>query len=51
MVMLRTMVRLRGEGMTTRGRFTVRKGETVSFTLTNFRRWKRRQRCFRWRGR
>jgi GH15 family glucan-1,4-alpha-glucosidase len=35
MVMLRTKVRLRGEGMMTCGRFTVRKGETVSFTLTN----------------
>jgi GH15 family glucan-1,4-alpha-glucosidase len=35
MVTLRTKVRLRGEGMTTRGKFTVRKGETVSFTLTN----------------
>jgi GH15 family glucan-1,4-alpha-glucosidase len=35
MVTLRTKVRLRGEGMTTRGDFTVRKGETVSFTLTN----------------
>jgi GH15 family glucan-1,4-alpha-glucosidase len=35
MVMLRTKVPLRGEGMTTRGRFTVSKGERVSFTLTN----------------
>jgi GH15 family glucan-1,4-alpha-glucosidase len=35
MVTLRTKVRLRGEGMTTCGKFTVRKGETVSFTLTN----------------
>jgi GH15 family glucan-1,4-alpha-glucosidase len=35
MVTLRTKVRLRGEGMTTRGDFTVRKGETLSFTLTN----------------
>jgi GH15 family glucan-1,4-alpha-glucosidase len=35
MVTLRTKVRLRGEDMMTRGRFTVRKGETVSFTLTN----------------
>jgi GH15 family glucan-1,4-alpha-glucosidase len=35
MVTLRTKVRLRGEGMTTRGNFTVRKGEIVSFTLTN----------------
>jgi GH15 family glucan-1,4-alpha-glucosidase len=35
MVTLRTKVRLRGEGMMTCGRFTVRKGETVSFTLTN----------------
>jgi GH15 family glucan-1,4-alpha-glucosidase len=34
MVTLRTKVPLRGEGMTTRGKFTVRKGETVSFTLT-----------------
>jgi GH15 family glucan-1,4-alpha-glucosidase len=34
MVTLRTKVRLRGEGMTTRGKFTVRKGQTVSFTLT-----------------
>jgi GH15 family glucan-1,4-alpha-glucosidase len=35
MVTLRTKVRLRGEGMMTCGRFTVRQGETVSFTLTN----------------
>jgi GH15 family glucan-1,4-alpha-glucosidase len=35
MVTLRTKVRLRGVGMTTRGKFTVRKGEMVSFTLTN----------------
>ncbi len=35
MVTLRTKVRLRGEGMTTRGNFTVCKGETVSFTLTS----------------
>ena len=35
MVTLRTKVRLRGEGMTTCGEFTVRKGQTVSFTLTN----------------
>jgi GH15 family glucan-1,4-alpha-glucosidase len=35
MVTLRTKVRLRGEGMTTRGKFTVRKGEMVSFILTN----------------
>ena len=35
MVTLRTKVRLRGEDMTTRGNFTVRKGESVSFTLTN----------------
>jgi GH15 family glucan-1,4-alpha-glucosidase len=35
MVTLRTKVRLRGEGMTTRGDFTVRGGQTVSFTLTN----------------
>src|SRR5438874_13827778 len=35
MVTLRTKVPLRGEGMTTRGKFTIRKGETVSFTLTN----------------
>ena len=35
MVTLRTKVRLRGEGMMTRGNFTVRKGEIVSFTLTN----------------
>jgi GH15 family glucan-1,4-alpha-glucosidase len=34
MVTLRTKVPLRGEGMTTRGEFTVRKGEVVSFTLT-----------------
>jgi GH15 family glucan-1,4-alpha-glucosidase len=35
MLTLRTKVRLRGVDMMTRGRFTVRKGETVSFTLTN----------------
>jgi GH15 family glucan-1,4-alpha-glucosidase len=35
MVTLRTKVRLHGKGMTTCGDFTVRKGETVSFTLTN----------------
>jgi GH15 family glucan-1,4-alpha-glucosidase len=35
MVTLRTKVRLQGEDMTTRGRFTIRKGQTVSFTLTN----------------
>ena len=35
MVTLRTKVKLRGEGMTTRGKFTVRKGEAVSFILTN----------------
>jgi GH15 family glucan-1,4-alpha-glucosidase len=35
MVTLRTKARLRGEGMTTRSEFTVRKGETMSFTLTN----------------
>jgi GH15 family glucan-1,4-alpha-glucosidase len=35
MVTLRTKVRLRGEGMMTRGRFTVSKGAMVSFTLTN----------------
>jgi GH15 family glucan-1,4-alpha-glucosidase len=35
MVTLRTRVQLHGEDMMTRGRFTVRKGETVSFTLTN----------------
>jgi GH15 family glucan-1,4-alpha-glucosidase len=35
MLTLRTEVRLYGEDMMTRGRFTVRKGETVSFTLTN----------------
>jgi GH15 family glucan-1,4-alpha-glucosidase len=35
MVTLRTKVKLRGEGMTTRGKFTVRKGEMVSFVLTN----------------
>jgi GH15 family glucan-1,4-alpha-glucosidase len=34
MVTLRTKVPLRGEGMTTRGKFTVGKGEMVSFTLT-----------------
>jgi GH15 family glucan-1,4-alpha-glucosidase len=34
MVTLRTKVRLHGEDMMTRGKFTVRKGETVSFTLT-----------------
>src|ERR1700733_5576766 len=35
MVTLRTKVPLRGVGMTTRGKFTVRKGEMVSFSLTN----------------
>jgi GH15 family glucan-1,4-alpha-glucosidase len=35
MVTLRTKVPLHGEGMTTRSTFTVRKGEMVSFTLTN----------------
>jgi GH15 family glucan-1,4-alpha-glucosidase len=35
MLTLRTKVRLRGADMMTRGRFTVRKGETVSFTMTN----------------
>ncbi len=35
MVVLRTDVPLRGEGMSTRSEFTVRAGETVSFTLTN----------------
>src|SRR5271170_4526967 len=35
MVTLRTKARLRGEGMTTRSEFTVRKGETMTFTLTN----------------
>jgi len=35
MITLRTKAKLRGEGMTTRGEFTVRKGETMSFTLTN----------------
>jgi GH15 family glucan-1,4-alpha-glucosidase len=34
MVTLRTKVQLRGEGMMTRGGFTVREGETLSFTLT-----------------
>ncbi len=35
MVVLRTEAPLRGEGMSTRSEFTVRAGETVSFTLTN----------------
>jgi GH15 family glucan-1,4-alpha-glucosidase len=35
MVVLRTDVPLQGEGMTTRSEFTVRAGETVSFTLTS----------------
>jgi GH15 family glucan-1,4-alpha-glucosidase len=35
MATLRTTVPLIGEGMTTRSEFTVRKGQTVSFTLTN----------------
>src|SRR5580698_515547 len=35
MVTLRTKAKLRGEGMTTRSSFTVRKGEDVTFTLTN----------------
>ena len=35
MVVLHTDVPLRGEGMSTRSEFTVRAGETVSFTLTN----------------
>lgn len=35
MVTLRTSVPLHGEGMTTRSNFTVRKGEEVTFTLTN----------------
>jgi GH15 family glucan-1,4-alpha-glucosidase len=35
MVTLRTKARLRGEGMTTRSDFTVRKGQTMAFTLTN----------------
>ncbi len=35
MVTLRTDVPLHGEGMTTRSNFTVRKGEDVTFTLTN----------------
>jgi GH15 family glucan-1,4-alpha-glucosidase len=35
MVTLRTKARLRGEGMTTRSDFTVRQGETMSFTLTS----------------
>ncbi len=34
-VVLRTKVPMRGEGMCTRSDFTVRKGQTVSFTLTN----------------
>jgi GH15 family glucan-1,4-alpha-glucosidase len=33
MVVLRTKVKLRGEGMSTRGEFTVKAGETVDFTL------------------
>lgn len=35
MVVLQTEAPLRGEGMTTRSEFTVRAGETVSFTLTS----------------
>jgi len=35
MVVLRTEVPLRGEGMSTRSEFTVREGETVSFTMTS----------------
>jgi GH15 family glucan-1,4-alpha-glucosidase len=35
MVTLRTKAPLRGEGMTTRSNFTVRKGQTMSFTLTS----------------
>jgi GH15 family glucan-1,4-alpha-glucosidase len=35
MVTLRTKAQLRGEGMSTRSEFTVKEGETVSFTLTN----------------
>jgi GH15 family glucan-1,4-alpha-glucosidase len=35
MVVLRTDAPLRGEGMSTRSEFTVRAGETVSFTLTS----------------
>jgi GH15 family glucan-1,4-alpha-glucosidase len=35
MVVLRTDVPLRGEGMETRSEFTVRQGESVSFALTN----------------
>jgi GH15 family glucan-1,4-alpha-glucosidase len=34
MITLRTKAKLRGEGMTTRSDFTVRKGQTVTFTLT-----------------
>jgi GH15 family glucan-1,4-alpha-glucosidase len=34
MALLRTAVPLRGEGLTTRGEFTVAEGETVPFTLT-----------------
>jgi GH15 family glucan-1,4-alpha-glucosidase len=34
MITLRTKARLRGEGMTTRSDFTVRKGQTMTFTLT-----------------
>ena len=35
MATLRTKAPLQGEGMTTRSEFTVRKGEMMSFTLTN----------------
>jgi GH15 family glucan-1,4-alpha-glucosidase len=35
MVVLRADARLRGEGMSTRGEFTVRAGETLSFTMTS----------------
>ena len=35
MITLRTKAKLRGEGMTTRSEFTVRKGQTMTFTLTN----------------
>jgi GH15 family glucan-1,4-alpha-glucosidase len=34
MITLRTKAKLRGEGMTTRSDFTVRKGQTMTFTLT-----------------
>ena len=46
MVVLRTEVPMRGEGMSTRSEFTVREGETVSFTMTSLSSLeKARKRC------